>query len=1381
MTPEDGYMREQDGSQTAAVNSSSEMPTTRRRLVQQAIEDWKRQLIDLGGRNNLLYFRDLTAGTLDLSAVIATEALERLVAGKAVRLSELFTVPESRNDAAKRARNLRAKAVENDQERGIQTLRIARGLATWTSDRSSATPNAPILLYGLEMRPAGVAADDFELQITAEPEVNPSLLHLLSTDFDIHIDGDTLLNGDAAAASVDVARVTARLKDMCSSIPDFSIVDRAVVGNFSYAKLPMVRDLELSEDYLEEHDLLAAIAGDADARQSLRDRQTAAEADGIVAVPLPTDEYLVLDADSSQSYAIAAAVAGANLVVIGPPGTGKSQTIANLIATLIARGKSVLFVAEKRAAIEAVVSRLQKRGLEDLLLDLHDGASNRRRIAEKLNRALIATGETLAPDITRLHQQLERRRSQLEEYTEQVHQQAHPWGLSPFDAQVRLLGIDPEAHSEQRLRGSVLEALTPDVAAKAGDDVERFVELGGAAFLRLEGAWASTYAARRSIDAAGVARIQQALEALRRDHLPGLRRTFTQTAAEAGLRTPNTLAGSRDFVQLLDDLDEVCRLLTPAVFTLDLPMVMRQLAPAQLFGPFRLVVTMFDGEFRQARRTLRECAGRDDLPDSELHRLTTLAADVAARWSAISETTNPPVPIALRSELASSCNDTLQALVSLVDAARVPASNDTPIADLTQLLDDLDRERSMLARTPELHRLEDQLRELHIDVVLDEVVARRLSPRLAAEVVEHVWLVSILDHMNIERPALATFGSVSQDSAVRDFALADRAHIEIASDRVRRAWAERVVRVRNEFGTEASLVAKQASLLKRHMPLRDLFDQAEHVLTAVKPCWVMSPLVVAQVLPARPCFDVVVFDEASQIAPSDAACSLLRGRQAIVAGDPHQLPPTSFFNSNTNDADEPPDEISEDDDALAGGRAASLTKDIESILDVMRSLIPGGQRVLNWHYRSKDERLITFSNAQEALYDWSLTTFPGALAGDCLRHVLVPFRAGAARVTASVPDEVQRVVELVIEHAELHPGESLGIIALGSTHADQISEALRLATSEHPELADLLDEEQDEPLFIKNLERVQGDERDAVILTIGYSKTIDGRMRYTFGPVNQTGGHRRLNVAITRARRRMTVVSSFSGREMDPERVHSVGAAMLRDYLLYAESGGANLGLRALPKPALNAFERDVQEQLSAQGMKLTPQFGVSGYWIDFAVMHPARPSEPILAIEADGASYHSSPSARDRDRLRQEHLERLGWKFHRIWSTDWFRSREDEIERAVAAHRRAIDEIDHQGGMATEPPLNVSELPNWLPTAAVSPSSLKRNGPAPVRPGRSIMEYTSRQVRQTVQWVKSDGLLYTDEELLTETMKALGFRRRGPRIVNAINQAIAAERAPRG
>jgi very-short-patch-repair endonuclease len=425
---------------------------------------------------------------------------------------------------------------------------------------------------------------------------------------------------------------------------------------------------------------------------------------------------------------------------------------------------------------------------------------------------------------------------------------------------------------------------------------------------------------------------------------------------------------------------------------------------------------------------------------------------------------------------------------------------------------------------------------------------------------------------------------------------------------------------------------------------------------------------------------------------------------------------------------------------------------------------------LNWHYRSRDERLIAFSNAQPDLYDWSLTTFPGVAGDGCLRHVLVPFHPGIPGSTDSSSDEVSQVVELICQHAREYPSTSLGVIGMGIKHAERIHEALRIARGEDPSLDQIpcLDETREhDPFFIKNLERVQGDERDAIILTIGYTKTHDGRMQYRFGPLNQEGGERRLNVAITRAREHMTVVSSFAPEDMDDDRLRAEGARMLKRYLTFARSGGSELGNHAMSKPALNPFEVDVRTRLTRAGIPLTAQYGVAGYWIDFAAKHPERPGEMVLAIEADGASYHSAPTARARDRLRQSHLENLGWQFHRIWSSDWFRDPEQEVARARGAYDTAVAAADSRATAPEAPP--EAEPPRSGPGVAPPP-----RGPRPPVPsGRSINEYSNGDLDVVCRWIRSDTLLRTDDELLDEMMRQLGFKRRGSRIVERLQASI--------
>ena len=352
------------------------------------------------------------------------------------------------------------------------------------------------------------------------------------------------------------------------------------------------------------------------------------------------------------------------------------------------------------------------------------------------------------------------------------------------------------------------------------------------------------------------------------------------------------------------------------------------------------------------------------------------------------------------------------------------------------------------------------------------------------------------------------------------------------------------------------------------------------------------------------------------------------------------------------------------------------------------------------------------------------------------------------------------------------------MIAFGQHHADNIDNALtrRLSELDDPSLDDFFSEQNEERFFVKNLERVQGDERDVIILSVGYHKDANGNLPYRFGPILQEGGERRLNVAVTRARSRITLVSSFSHRDMDPDRSTARGVILLRQYLEYAASGGENLGADAGDLP-LNPFELSIKEGLERRGIPVKPQFGVSGYRIDFACAHPDEPGRMVLAIEADGASYHSTPTARDRDRLRQEVLENKGWRFHRIWSTAWFRDRESELDKAEQAWKQACTAAESGPAHPQAPPQHEAR-----PIAATTP----QRGARPAVPARgtrgydSIADYSMGQLVELARWIESDTLLRTEEDLVPVMMDELGFRRRGKRITDQLSQAIRRARSLR-
>jgi very-short-patch-repair endonuclease len=1155
-----------------------------------------------------------------------------------------------------------------------------------------------------------------------------------------------------------------------------------VLANFAYAKLAMVTDLDGALDELVAHDLIAALAGDEQARAAIR-----GQGPGPGAIPGPdqvplADEFLVLDADSSQNYAINAVLAGRSLIVKGPPGTGKSQTIANLIASLIARGKTVLFVAEKRAAIDAVTKRLTQRDLGELVLDLHDGVASRRAFAQMIGRALDASRTAPRLDNGAELQRTERRRDQLNGYVRALHGTREPWGMSVYDMRARLLGLEP-TRTEFRLRGTALQGLGGAVARQAAEDLTQYARLGGLTLVSRDSPWAQS----PIISDEEARQADEVLDEVRRHALPATLALLRRASSETGLPEPQSLAGWAELIDAWAGAGAALAAMTPAVYDLDLQAACDGFAAAARGGVARLWAALTSARYRAARAQLRAVLppGRT-LGDRDLYSCAVGALDSARQWAGLGGRGIPHAP-----HTAAECQASYEHLAGQL--AQLEAwSGQAGLAqlharDCGQVLDRLDADRGTLARLPELRRLRVALQSAGLGEFLAGMAARQASEDFAVRAFWHAWLSSILDHLELTDLPLGTFTAEAQDKTVREYSDGDRRHIQTTSARVRRAYAENAVRARDEFADQAALVQHQAGLKRRHLPVRDFVRNAADVLLALKPCWAMSPLVVSQLLPPLPYFDVVIFDEASQITPADAVTSILRGRQLVVAGDDKQLPPTAFFASGSpgDDSEEPEPEPGTPAALLAG------TGGFESILDALGSVL--GFRQLTWHYRSRDERLIAFSNAH--IYDRTLVTFPGADGGSVLSYVPAPWRPGAD--TNSPGPEVDAVVDLILRHARERPAESLGVITMGIKHRDRIEECLRDRLRQDPglaeELAGFFDERREERFFVKNLERVQGDERDAIILSIGYGKNDRGDLVYRFGPLLTEGGERRLNVAVTRAKNRITLVSSFSSRDMDPERSTAGGVTLLRQYLQYIESDGANLGDHVQDKPALNPFEVDVRDTLLRHGLKLTPQYGTSGYWIDFAVQHPSQPGRYILAIECDGATYHSSDSARDRDRLRQEQLERQGWRFHRIWSTEWFQDKDTCTEKTIAAYRDAVRDADDTkpvtADLRRQPPAtgahpadeseNTAHPQNGF-KAALSPATPRpsapgqRQGPRPwLTPGYPIETYSDAELLKLAQWIRSDDVLRTQDELLQEMMRELGFHRRGKNMVTQLTAAI--------
>jgi len=466
---------------------------------------------------------------------------------------------------------------------------------------------------------------------------------------------------------------------------------------------------------------------------------------------------------------------------------------------------------------------------------------------------------------------------------------------------------------------------------------------------------------------------------------------------------------------------------------------------------------------------------------------------------------------------------------------------------------------------------------------------------------------------------------------------------------------------------ELALLRREMAKQRKLMPTRKLIAALPSLLPALKPCVMMSPLSVSTYLgDSNYEFDTVIFDEASQVRTEDAIGAIFRAKQAIIAGDSKQLPPTDFFNSSISNSDD----FEEDEDGEVNDSGA-----FESLLDEA-TLLP--TQTLLWHYRSRHEHLIAFSNSK--IYQGNLITFPSSIektdgAGVEYIHVVGgTYNRGGKNGNKA---EATRVAELAFEHFGQYPKRSLGIIAFGEVQQTAILDALIEKRKANPTFEPFFREDREESIFIKNLETVQGDERDTIIFSIGYAPDAAGKFIMNFGPLSRNGGERRLNVAVTRARYNLKLVGSILPTDIDIERTSGEGPKLLRLYIDFAINGAnAILGEVTSDNDLWfdSPFETSVYRFLTEHGYDVTTQVGCSGYRIDMAVRHPKYNGRFAIGIECDGAMYHGARTARERDRLRQTVLEDMGWKIHRIWSTDWIKDRHTEGERLLTAVRQAID-----------------------------------------------------------------------------------------------------------
>jgi very-short-patch-repair endonuclease/DNA polymerase III delta prime subunit len=629
------------------------------------------------------------------------------------------------------------------------------------------------------------------------------------------------------------------------------------------------------------------------------------------------------------------------------------------------------------------------------------------------------------------------------------------------------------------------------------------------------------------------------------------------------------------------------------------------------------------------------------------------------------------------------------------------------------------------------------------------------AKELLKPALQKTWYEYLLEQSVNTQAALRQFERSTHEEAIQQFKKLDLVNLQYNRARTALKHWDGVPKM--EAGGQVNVLRTEFNKKARHMPIRKLMQEAGLAIQAIKPVFMMSPLSIANFLPPGAIeFDLVIFDEASQVRPVDALGALLRGKQLVVVGDSKQLPPTSFFDSLIKDVDD----------------EENVTADIQSILG-MCDAQGAPQRMLRWHYRSKHESLISLSNYE--FYENKLVIFPSPGSKErmgLLYHHLADTAYDRGK-TRTNPKEAIAVVNAVLEHAKKNPQLSLGVVAFSTAQMQAIQDVLERERRKSPEIETFFKRHSQEPFFVKNLENVQGDERDVIFISVGYGRTEEGYVSMSFGPINNEGGERRLNVLITRAKLRCEVFTNLSADDIDVNRTQSHGVKALKSFLYFAQHG--RLGIpEETGKPADSPFEENVAAHLTRLGYIVRKQVGSNGFYLDLAIVDPANPGRYLLGIECDGASYHAARSTRDRDRLRQQMLESIGWKICRIWSTDWFRNPERELSRLVgviekAKEMTALDDAIPEeelpidtGIIREEKEIIVDDIP--LYELATLPADIAQQ------------EFHTHSVGRLSYWlesiVKVESPVHFDEAA-RRMIEAAGIARVGTRIKESIKMAV--------
>jgi very-short-patch-repair endonuclease len=1429
--------------------------------IARELEAARQRLLDLTLRNRLLNYRPSALRSIRVTGELPAEIYEALVLReKAMEFRAARTVsaaarddhwssqtaleshhtdrflqtPYDQESLSKKLFRVYHEGRSAVEEQGYTVAHLAIGFLEWFESEESDQPRrAPLILVPAELE--RVSAGNFsKVRWTGEDVFANISLAAKLVEY-----GVAMPPFEAPEEKSGIDAWLQRVVEAIARKPRWRVLSELTLDFFSFTKFVMFKDLDPStwpdERKPHDHPLLQTLF-----RPAGESNDPGFNADEIDAKLSARDLWHVMDADPSQIAVIEDVKAGRNLVVEGPPGTGKSQTITNLIAETLAAGRTVLFVSEKMAALEVVKSRLDAAGLGPFCLELHSRKSNKKEVLAELQRSFGSKPLAALPEPDE-HELL---RDDLNRYARELATPVGAWQRTSY----QLLGIREAALAQ--LGPDALPAPPPIANAAAlgnGDVGAAENALRELAYILPSMHPVAAHPWRASSRRAMVPGSEQEIRACLARATEAMHQLMGEAAAlakETGVQEPSSLVDAACAARAAEVVadggtpTEAALLLSsewnaanPAAEELIARAEAVQHERAALARTFRedalepgiaaeldefgLLATrffrIFSGRYRALRRQLASLyAGEAPKPNQMIAGLSRLAehqsvrgalrgdprgrAFFGARWLAdrsdcaalrrfaewivvfrrellASALTRRAVeiasaridPSAIRSRIealrvaSADCRDALRALAGELCVEQL--SETAPFTAVLAQIEQWQQQQPSLFRWTQFNGALETLRgtaasALEPYVLDDSIDANRLIPFFRLALAE-----SLLRVMFAERPALSQFLGELHEKKIGRFRELDAGLVAFHRARLsRRLHASRPqVSGGASPNSEAGVLLGEIHRKRGHMPIRKLLTRAGTLIQRIKPCFLMSPLSIAQFLDPRTArFDLIVFDEASQVRPEDALGALLRGSQLVVMGDTKQLPPTSFF-----------DHLSAGDDAQEEDEAAAMT-DVESILHQCARSFPS--KTLQWHYRSRHESLIAISNLY--FYDNKLRIYPSPIDRSDelgLHFVYVPRSSYDVGKTRTNRVEAQLVAAAALEHFRRSPDKTLGIGTFNLPQQQAIREELELQLRAHPDMEAAIARAR-EPLFVKNLETIQGDERDTILISLGYGRDASGKLSLNFGPINKEGGERRLNVLISRAREKCVVFANFTAQDLVLDVTNARGLLALKAFLEFAETRRLTIE-QAVDDDDTSAFEDAVAQVLEQQGYVVRRRVGCAGFRVDLAIIDPAEPGRYVLGIECDGPKYYAARVARDRDRLRQQMLEQLGWTIHRVWSIDWYRDREDTITRllhAVEAAKSAPRQIVAAPVIVNQPIAEEPAIEN-VPVAAVADYEICRELRIPTGEELHLVppEWLAAAVEDVV---RVEGPVHFDE-VVRRIRTIWGLQRAGNRIREAIDR----------